>query len=80
MDLALDSETIAYILSFVLAVLSLVFGEKYVKYRVKATKFAIALKATIDAVEDDKITPEEAKSIIEHWKDIFDEAKLLLKK
>jgi len=80
MDLALNSEIIAYILTFVLAVLSLVFGEKYVKYRVKATKFALALKATIDAIEDNKITPEEAKTIIKHWKGIFEEAKLLLKK
>lgn len=80
MDLAITSETIAYILSFVLAILSLVFGEKYAKYKSKATKFAAAMKATIDAIEDDKITDEEAKSIIKYWKEIFDEAKALLKK
>ena len=32
------------------------------------------MKVTVDAIEDDVLTEEEVKSIISHWKSIFEEA------
>jgi len=76
----IDPETIAYLVSLILGILSVFLGEKYVKYKQKAMAFAAALKVTADAIEDDKITPEEAKTIVDNWKSFIDEAKQLLNK
>jgi len=83
--LEIDPEIISYVVSLLLAILSLVFGDKYIKYKQKfadsqqlAVKLSAALKATSDAIEDDKITPEEQKTIVEKWKDLIDSAKGLL--
>ena len=82
----IDPELIAYIISMVLGVLSIVLGDKYVKYKQKfadtekvTVKISAALKATSDAIEDDRITPEEEQAIVDHWKDVIDEAKNILK-
>jgi len=72
-------EIIAYIVSLALGVISLVAGDKYLKYKAKAFKFASALKVTIDAIEDDILTEDEVKTIISHWKSVFEEAKTLIK-
>lgn len=86
MVMDIDPEIIAYVLSILLGIISAIFGEKYVKFKQKfadseqvTIKLAAALKATSDAIEDDKITPEEQKAIVDHWKDLINEAKRLLK-
>ncbi len=75
----ISPEIIAYIVSVILGVVSLVAGDKYLKYKTKALKFASALKVTVDAVEDEKVTEEEAKNIISKWKSVFEEARELVK-
>jgi len=73
-----DPELIAYIVSMVLGILSIVLGDKYVKYKQKfadtekvTVKISAALKAISDAIADDRITPEEEKAIVEHWKNVI---------
>ena len=81
-----DPELISYGISLILALLSIVFGDKYVKYKQKfadaekvTVKISAALKATSDAVTDDNITPDEEQAIVEHWKGVIAEAKHILK-
>lgn len=82
----INPEIIAYVISVILAIVSATLGKKYIKFKDKfadlqqvTIKLSAALKATSDAIEDDKITPEEQKAIVDHWRDLIDEAKRLLK-
>lgn len=54
---------------------SYVFGKKYRFWKRKAVEFAEACYVTLKAVEDDKVTEEEIKRIVEEWKDVFYDAK-----
>lgn len=66
----MELETILFILSGVLTVLSSVFGVGYAKVKkaLKETKEAVV--TVIDAVEDDKVTKEETDSIIKETKEM----------
>lgn len=51
------------ILSGILTLLSLVFGKKFITAKNKGKELADLLNSVLDAVEDNKITPEEEKVI-----------------
>ena len=83
----INPELIVYAVTVILSILSVIFGEKYRKYKQKfmdtsklAEEFSEALLATTNAIEDDKLTPEEAQKIVAEWQDVVDEAKKLLGK
>ena len=65
----MDLETILFIVSGVLAVLSTLFGVRYAKVKkaLKETKEAVV--AIIDSVEDDKVTTEETAIIVKETKE-----------
>ena len=81
-----DPELVSYIITTILGLLSIVFGKKYVTYKQKvadtektALKIAAALKATSDAIEDDKLTYDEEQAVVAAWKDIITNARNMLK-
>ena len=76
----MELETILFILSGVLTVLSSVFGVKYAKVKsaLKETKEAII--TVIDAVEDDKVTKTETDSIVKEVKEMATAWGLVFKK
>lgn len=81
----LDTEILLQLISAILAIIATVLGSKWanaknelVKLTRLNTRLASALKATSDAIEDDRITPEEEKIIVERWRAVIDEAKKLL--
>jgi len=76
-----DTNVLLQFISSVLALLAIFLGSKWAKAKSEIaemsklmTKFAAALKATSDAIQDDRITPEEEKAIVEAWKDVIKEA------
>lgn len=75
----LNPELIAYIVTVALAIISSVFGKKYIAYKDKAVKFAAALEITVNALEDDKITPKEAHAIAKSWREILNDARFILR-
>lgn len=86
MEIVLDSDVIAGIITLVLAILSTALGGKYTLAKKKLAELtdltkdlARALKVTSEAIEDDKVTPEEEKHIVESWRDVIEKAKELLK-
>jgi len=77
----IDTNVLLQFISSVLALLAIFLGSKWAKAKSEIaemsklmTKFAAALKATSDAIQDDRITPEEEKAIVEAWKDVIKEA------
>ena len=83
----IDTNVLLQFISSVLALLAIFLGSKWAKAKSEIaemsklmTKFAAALKATSDAIQDDRITPEEEKAIIESWQYVIEEAKKLLGK
>ena len=81
----LDTEILLQLISAILAIIAIIFGSKWanaknelVKLTRLNTRLASALKATSDAIEDDRITPEEEKVIVERWRAVIEEAKKLL--
>jgi len=76
----MEPETIGFIISGVLAVVSSFFGVRYtrVKKAFKETKEALA--AVVDAVEDDRISGEETDLIIKEVKEAATAWGLVFKK
>jgi len=76
----MDLDTILFIVSGALAVLSTVFGLKYagVKKALKETKEALV--TTIDAVEDDRIDSTETAAVVKEWKEAGQAWGLVFKK
>lgn len=82
----LDTNTILQIISSILAIVAAMLGSKWAKAKNElveltklTTKLASALKVTSDAIEDDRITPEEEKALVRSWRDVIDEAKKFLR-
>ena len=67
----MDLQTILFLVSGGLAIISTLFGVKYagVKKAMKETKEAVVVM--IDAVEDDKVTVAETESIVKETKEAF---------
>ena len=87
MESVVDPTIVSYVVTIILGVLATFFGKKWItakdyfsKVTLTATKFAMALKDTSDAIEDDNITPEEAKRIIASWRAVIEEAKSFVNK
>jgi len=85
--LDVDPEIVAYIITIILAVLSMVLGKKYKTAKTKfsdvshlATELAEALKDTSEAIEDEYVTEDEAKLIVKQWKEVIEAGKKLLNK
>jgi len=76
----MDLDTILFIVSGVLAVVSTIFGVRYtaVKKALKETKEALV--ATIDAVEDDKLDSTETALVVKEWKEAGQAWGLVFKK
>ena len=86
MNITISSELLTEILTIILALLSVYLGKKYqtakkeLQKMVNFTeKLAMALKITSQAIEDDKVTPEEEKKIVQRWKEVIDMGKEFLK-
>ena len=84
--MTVDPEIVAYIISSILGIVSIVFGNKYIAYKQKfadsektVIKIAAALKATSDAIEDDNLTYDEEQAIVAQWKDVISDARTMLK-
>lgn len=75
-----NPELISYIVTIILGILAAVFGKNWVQGKLVTTKFALAVKELADAIEDDRITQEEAERIVEAWKSVINEAKELIQK
>lgn len=73
-----NPELISYIATIILGVLAAIFGKKWVHGKSITTKFAFAIKELTDAIQDDRISQEEAERIVEAWKDVIKEAKDLI--
>lgn len=83
----IDTNVLLQLISSILGLLSIFLGSKWAKAKAEltemsklTTKLAAALKATSDAIQDDRITPEEEKVIVESWQYVIEEAKKLLGK
>ena len=65
----MDLQTILFLVSGGLAIISTLFGVKYagVKKALNETKEAIVV--VIDAVEDDKVTVDETNAIVKEFKE-----------
>ena len=74
----IDPQILSYITTIILGVLATVFGKKWVTGKVVTTKFALAINELTNAIEDDRITQDEAERIVEAWKDVINEAKILI--
>jgi len=86
MDINVDPELVSYILSAVLGIFALFLGDRWRKIKDKfaegqllTMKFAIAIQELSKAIEDDKITQEEAEDIVNSWKEIIDDAGLIIR-
>lgn len=83
--LDISPEIVAYIITVVLAVLSIVLGGKYKIVKSKfsdlsclAVELAEALKQTSEAIEDEYVTEDEAKLIVKQWKEVLKAGEKLL--
>ena len=83
----ISPDIIAYIITIILAVLSMFLGKKYKTAKTKfsdvshlAKELAEALKATSEAIEDDKLSLEEEKKIVKECKEAIEAGKKLLEK
>lgn len=83
--LDIDPETISYVATIVLGVLATFLGDRWRKAKDKfnqgqqtTLKFALAIKELTEAIEDDRITQEEAVRIVEAWKQVINEAGSIL--
>lgn len=70
-----DPEMVSYIITIILGLLAAYFGKKWQQFKVTTTKFSIAIKELSDAIQDDRISQEEAERIVEAWKTVIEEAK-----
>ena len=81
----ISPEIFAYMITALLALLSVIFGKKYSTAEKKlsetsslAKELAEALKATSEAIEDKYISEDEAKQVVKEWKDVIRQGKKLL--
>lgn len=74
----ISPEIIAYIITAILAILSVALGKKWSMAKRLAKELAEALTATTRAIEDDHVTPDEAKKIIKEWTEVIEAGKKLL--
>jgi len=77
----IDPENIVYVVTLILGVAATIFGKKwqtaknlFAKGQTTSMKFALALQEVSIAIEDDKITQQEAERIVARWKDVINEA------
>ena len=77
----IDPEYLVYIITIVLGAVATFFGKKwstaknlFAQSQTISMKFALALQEVSTAIEDDKITQEEAERIVARWKDVIDDA------
>ena len=77
----IDPEYIVYIVTLILGVVATIFGKKwstaknlFAQGQNTSMKFALALQELSLAIEDDRITQEEAERIVARWKEVIDEA------
>ena len=76
----MDIEIIGYVVSVVLALLSTFFGVRYAKVKSAFKETKEAFVAIVDAVEDDKISPEEQTKIVKETKEAATAWGLVFKK
>ncbi|HDY67781.1 hypothetical protein LCGC14_1505760 [marine sediment metagenome] len=76
----MDIEIIGYVVSVVLALLSTFLGVRYAKVKSAFKETKEAFVAIVDAVEDDKISPEEQTKIVKETKEAATAWGLVFKK
>jgi len=76
----MEPEVIAYIVSAVLALLSMFFGVRYKKVKVALKETKEAIIAIVDAVEDDKVSADEQAVIVKETKEAASAWGLVFKK
>ncbi len=76
----MELETILFIVSGVLTVVSTLFGVGYAKVKVALKETKEAIVTVIDAVEDDKVTVEETEAITKETKEAAQAWGLVFKK
>ena len=81
----ISPEIVAYIITIILALLSVILGKKYKTAKTKfsdmsslAADLAVALKDTSEAIEDEYVSEDEAKLIVKQWKEVIEAGKKLL--
>ena len=65
-------QVLAYIVAIAFLVLSAIFRKQLAKAKKVMKELAEAMSTTVQAMEDGKITIEEAKKIVKEWKDVLD--------
>lgn len=76
----MDGTTIALGVSFLLAILSSVFGVKWNKSKAVAENVVEIAEKIIDVIKDDNISEQEVKEIAEKGKDLINKEKAKIKK
>jgi hypothetical protein len=72
MDYGLVALVAGTIVSAVTAATAAIFGrDKYVKAKGKAQALSKALKTVVDAFDDDSVSPEEFKEIVDQAKELL---------
>ena len=82
----IDPQIISYAATIILGILATVFGDKYLKFKDKmyqgqqtTMQFAVAVQKLTEAIDDDRITQEEAEEITAAFKEIITQANQILK-
>jgi len=65
----MDLQTILFIVSGILTVVSTLFGVRYAKVKKALVETKEAVVVLIDAVEDDKVTVKETEAIVKETKE-----------
>jgi hypothetical protein len=68
----MDIGLVALVAGTIVSVAAAIFGrDKYVKAKGKAQALSKALKTIVDAFDDDNVSPEEFKEIVEQAKEFL---------
>jgi hypothetical protein len=67
----MDYGLVALVVGAVVTVASAVLGQKYVKAKGKVQALSGLLKSVVDALEDDQVSEEEFKKIVEQAKEFL---------
>ena len=65
-------EIVAWIVAIAFLVLSAIFRKQVNQAKGVMKELAEAMSTTVQAMEDGKVTVEEAKKIVKEWKDVID--------
>jgi len=67
----IDYGVVAEVISFVLFIVATYFGMKFAKVKKAINDVIVAMEITEKAIEDNKVTPDEVKQMVEAWKKVL---------